>query len=287
VPAPSRHRLIVWAAWLLLGCAGERSEHDGEPARALTGVRAPAPAPLSPIAPSSTTALAARAPKSPAPASSAPASSAHADPTETRCREQPAQVFLTRRGQIAKIGAPAAERRGIEAARKRAIDYRTRHYGRFPGVGSRRDNPHPPQFYAKRAKFMGLPVVLHEKIVPALACVEARLLRECGNHPYRPRRIGGLRLDNTFLDYEVSNHVYGIALDIDSDLNPCCNCIGNWSKNAACAKKVSSVFERMAMPPCWVEVFERYGFHWLGRDDLEDTMHFEFLGDPELILAPG
>jgi hypothetical protein len=205
--------------------------------------------------------------------------------TGPQCREQPAQEFLLRAGQIAKIGAPAAERRAIEAARKRSIDYRTRHYGRFPGVGSRSDNPHPPGFYAKRATFMGLPVTLHEKVLPALACVEAALLRSCNEHAYRPRRIGGLRLDNTFKDYEVSNHVYGIALDIDPELNPCCNCVGKWSQDKACTKKVSSPFERMAMPKCWVEVFERYGFHWLGHDELEDTMHFEFLGDPERIMS--
>ncbi len=62
---------------------------------------------------------------------------------------------------------------------------------------------------------MGLPVVLNEKIFPALACVEAALVHECSEHPYQPKSVGGIRLDNTFKDYEVSNHVYGIALDID------------------------------------------------------------------------
>jgi len=39
------------------------------------------------------------------------------------------------------------------------------------------------------------------------------------------------------------------------------------------------------MPYCWVEVFESYGFYWLGRDKLQDTMHFEFLGDPAIVQA--
>ena len=201
-----------------------------------------------------------------------------------RCVEQRAQEFLLRKGQIAKIGAKKEERERIEAARKRAIDYRTRHYGRFPGFGSRSDNPHPPRFYAKRTKFMSHVFVVHEKIVPALGCVEAALKRDCAAKPYKPRGISGLRLENTYKDYEVSNHVYGIAIDIDSQLNPCCGCVGRWSENPACKKKVKSIYERMAMPKCWVEVFERYGFYWLGHDELQDTMHFEFLGDPEKTL---
>ena len=41
------------------------------------------------------------------------------------------------------------------------------------------------------------------------------------------------------------------------------------------------------MPACWVKAFERFGFYWLGRDELEDTMHFEFLGDPAKIKKGG
>ena len=41
----------------------------------------------------------------------------------------------------------------------------------------------------------------------------------------------------------------------------------------------------MAMPECWVHAFEKYGFYWLGNDQLQDTMHFEFLADPERIVA--
>ncbi len=203
--------------------------------------------------------------------------------TGPRCREQPAQDFLLRRDQIAKIGAPAEERRQIEAARQRSVDYRTREYGHFPGFGHRRDNPHPPSAYAERTTFMGVPVVVNRKIVPALACVEAALRQSCAAHPYQPRVLSGMRDHNTYTDYEVSNHVYGIAIDVDPGKNPCCNCVGKWKRSAACRKKVASEFDRMAMPRCWVEVFERYGFHWLGHDELHDTMHFEFLGDPERI----
>ena len=44
-------------------------------------------------------------------------------------------------------------------------------------------------------------------------------------------------------------------------------------------------FERTELPRCWIDTFERYGFYWLGRDpQLRDTMHFEFLGNPERII---
>jgi hypothetical protein len=205
-------------------------------------------------------------------------------PAGLRCREQPPQDFLLRQGYLAKPRAPAAERRRIEAARQRAVDYRTRHYGYFSGFGSRRDNPHPPRYYAQLTTFMGLPVVMHRKVVPALACVEAALLRDCAQHDYQPQYVSGMRYHNTYKDYEISNHVYGIAIDIDSHRNPCCGCVGRWSQHKACRKEARSIFDRMAMPECWVRVFERYGFHWLGHDELQDTMHFEFLGDPDRIL---
>ena len=262
---------------LALGCAGQRKSDEREPAESRI--------------PAASAAFAASAPVIAVPSATAPPTPvqlvavAPGVASGPQCREQPAQDFLLRKGQIAKIGAPAEERRAIEAARKRSIDYRTRTYGRFPGVGSWGDNPHPPRFYAKLAKFMGLPVVLHEKVVPALACVETAIVRECVEFDYRPKRLGGLREENTFKDYEVSNHVYGIAIDVDPELNPCCHCVGRWSQHKACAKKVLSPFERMAMPKCWVDVFERYGFHWLGHDELEDTMHFEFLGDPDRITS--
>jgi hypothetical protein len=43
-------------------------------------------------------------------------------------------------------------------------------------------------------------------------------------------------------------------------------------------------YDRMAMPECWVHAFEKYGFYWLGHDVLRDTMHYEFLGDPDRIV---
>ena len=57
-----------------------------------------------------------------------------------------------------------------------------------------------------------------------------------------------------------------------------------WPDHPACRSSSDTIFERTALPRCWIDGFERFGFYWLGRDPgLRDTMHFEFLGDPELI----
>jgi len=128
-------------------------------------------------------------------------------------------------------------------------------------------------------KFEGLSVVLHERVIPALQCVEQAIERDCRGTPYRPRSLAGTRQINTYFGGDVSNHVYGIALDIDPNDNPCCNCVEPWPDNPRCRGKKTD-WERMAMPECWVTAFEQYGFYWLGHDELKDTMHFEFLGDP-------
>jgi hypothetical protein len=274
---PTRDSLMLCAVWLTVGCreaAGEERPLT-ETARPLPGAVEPARAASPPAASGSGT---------PAQAV-APAPSAGAGAREPRCREQPPQDFLLRKHQLAIIGAPKDVQNRIEDARRSAVAYRTRLYGRVPGFGKRSDNAHSPSFYAKRTTFMGLALVLNEKVIPALRCVEAALLRECKAPAYRPKHVGGLRVgENTFKDYEVSNHLYGIAIDIDSDLNPCCGCVDFWKDHPACKKKVASPFERMAMPKCWVDVFERHGFYWLGHDELEDTMHFEFLGDPAKVM---
>ena len=186
-----------------------------------------------------------------------------------RCLEQPPQSFLIRQNYIHDA-----------AAHKEAIRYRTEHYGYVQGFGDPSWNKHPPSFYAVQTKFMGLSVTVNRKIVPALQCVEAAIKKECGSS-YVPRTLSGLRTSNTFRGGEVSNHLYGIAIDIDPDLNPCCGCVPPWSNNQLCKKASATEYDRMSMPECWVHVFERYGFYWLGHDpDLRDTMHFEWLGVP-------
>ena len=194
-----------------------------------------------------------------------------------RCREQAAQPFLVR-GNWFKKGTDSNK------ALAEAIRYRTEKYGYFPGYGSPRDNTHPPRFYAEPVKFMGMTVTVNQKVGLALRCVEAALNATPAKDEYHPHSIGGIRFANTYRGSEISNHVYGIAIDIEPDRNTCCGCVAPWTEHPLCQRRVSSIYERMAMPKSWVAIFERFGFYWLGHDVLQDTMHFEFLGDPEKIL---
>ncbi|HEY5959659.1 MAG TPA: M15 family metallopeptidase [Polyangiaceae bacterium] len=197
------------------------------------------------------------------------------------CNEQSPQEFLER-AHLNHAAKSAAERSGMLKVRALATEYRTTEYGYFEGFGDKRSNPKSPAQQSKPTTFFGLSVVLHERVIPALHCVEEQLKAECSEFNYRPKNLSGLRRKNTYVDGEVSNHVYGIAIDIDPLSNPCCKCLEPWSSSERCRGK-KTVWERMAMPRCWVEVFERFGFYWLGHDTLEDTMHFEFLGDPNRI----
>jgi hypothetical protein len=206
-----------------------------------------------------------------------------ADGKQLKCKEQSAQSFLVRGNWFPKTNDPDK----VKAARKLledAIKYRTEKYGYFEGFGSKNANPHPPKHYAKAVSFMGMSTQVHEKIIPALKCVEAALKANGGANEYKPHAMGGMRFHNTYKGVEVSNHVYGIAVDIEPDRNTCCGCVKPWNEHPLCQDKSKTVWQRMVMPKSWVDTFEKYGFYWLGHDVLQDTMHFEFLGDPDKIV---
>lgn len=256
-PVPSAATLAVGALALAASC--------GRPAP-----EAPPPAPSHELAPP--------------PAAVAPPPPAETPPTEppppeaaapVGCSEQAAQEFLMRRSYT-PVSSHAREH-------ERALAYRAEHYGAPPGrpaegLPAVRESAAPTTFF-------GVNVNLHRKIVPVLRCVEEKITAECGDR-YKPHALSGIRYKNTFRGGEVSNHLFGIALDVDAMLNPCCGCVEPFKSNPRCKKKVSAPEERMAMPYCWVRVFERYGFYWLGHDVLADTMHFEFLGDPDRTGPP-
>lgn len=197
------------------------------------------------------------------------------------CREQGVQSFLVRGNWFPRTNDPDKVKEGQKLLQD-AIKYRTEKYGYVEGFGNPKSNAHPPKFYAKTTGFMGLSVMVSEKIVPALKCVEAALKASGASDEYKPLTSSGIRFKNTYKGVEVSNHMYGIALDIEPDRNKCCGCVAPWSDDPVC-KKTTDVWKRMAMPKSWVDTFEKYGFYWLGHDVLQDTMHFEFLGDPDKI----
>ncbi len=200
-----------------------------------------------------------------------------------RCARQKAQDFLIRGNWFPRTNDAEAQKKGRQLLQD-AIRYRTEKYGYFPGFGSAKLNAHAPKHYAESTSFMGMTVTVNKRIIPALKCVEADLKATGAHAEYHPKAMGGIRFKNTYRGVEVSNHVYGIAIDIEPNLNTCCGCVKPWNEHPLCKKKVKSVYERMAMPESWVHAFERYGFYWLGHDVLQDTMHFEFLGDPDKIL---
>jgi hypothetical protein len=198
-----------------------------------------------------------------------------AEPQAT-CRREVAQSFLKRKAYV--------RNRMLDGrAHARALNWRLETYGAVAGIVPAREGLEQVSAHVRGTTFMGLPITLHEKVIPKLRCVERRILRQCKapGDRYVPRAIGGLRTVNTSHGGEVSNHLFGIAIDIDPDKNPCCHCVEPWPSHPACKDPGRSVYERTELPRCWIRAFERYGFHWLGDDQLEDTMHFEYLGDPD------
>jgi hypothetical protein len=197
------------------------------------------------------------------------------------CRYQKPQAFLIRKNFM--IGKQLDGRKANQAIR-----YRVEHYGRVEGAPYEQLNEKIAYSQAKGVHFMGLPLLVHQKIAPALACVEKRIKKDCSKSSedrYRARAVGGFRTENSYRGAEVSNHLFGIAIDIDPNRNPCCGCVAPWPEHKACQGSAASVFERTELPRCWIDTFERYGFYWLGRDpQLRDTMHFEFLGNPDRIV---
>jgi hypothetical protein len=189
------------------------------------------------------------------------------------CNDQPPQDFLVR-GNFLKV----------PGGNQRAIQYRTDTYGFFPGFGRPGPGARPVGDSIVETTFMALPVRMNRKVVPALACVEAEIRAACVDHPYTAHALAGVRTKNTYRGGEVTNHIYGIAIDVDPVRNTCCGCVKPWNDAPRCRRPAKTEYDRMEMPECWVHAFERFGFYWLGHDVLQDTMHYEFLGDPDHIL---
>jgi D-alanyl-D-alanine carboxypeptidase len=269
-------------ALVFLACAGCAAAPEPPPAKAEPPAAPPAPVAVAAATAGSTITVtdapdAMADPDPPAPSAPPPAPT-----SSSACNEQPPQDFLVRSNYLPKGDAAEIKRR--VAMHQEAIRYRTEHYGYFHGFGKPADNPHPPDYYAEDTTFMGKPVRMNKRIIPALKCVEEEIKLSCADHPYTPRALAGIRFHNTYHSGEITNHAYGIAIDIDPAQNSCCGCVPPWNSSPLCKRPLKTGYERMSMPECWVHAFERYGFYWLGHDVLQDTMHFEFLGDPDKIV---
>lgn len=200
------------------------------------------------------------------------------------CNEQAPQSFLMRSTYIVKPGAPPEEVDRRHRIHMEALEYRIRRYGFIRGVGSPAWNPYPPVTYSEETTFFGIKVRLNKRIIPALACVEEEIRSACSKEPYTPQVLDGIRYKNTLYNGEVTNHAFGIAIDVNPGENSCCGCLPPLNTWPTCKRPAASPFERAKIPRCWVDSFTKFGFYWLGYDPLEDTMHFEFLGDPDKIL---
>lgn len=207
-----------------------------------------------------------------------------ADAAPVQCNEQPPDPALIRGNWVTKVRMPPEEQRRRRQLAQEAIRIRSERYGRFAEIGRPDWNAHPPLHYARGVRVFGLPVRLNEHVIPAVQCAERAIAEACTATPYTPVRLSGIRDRNTYHNGEVSNHVFGIALDVDPQRNSCCGCVAPWPEHPLCQLETDDIFDRMAMPECWVRQFQRFGFYWLGDDELRDTMHFEFLGDPDRIV---
>lgn len=206
---------------------------------------------------------------------------------KSKCNEQKAQSFLMRSTYVYQRKIPAEEAQNRKKLHREAIAWRTRKYGRVEGFGDETMNSRAPYDYSAEGRFFGLHIRMNRRVLFALGCVEESIKQTCSKTPYQPKMLDGLRTRNTFHNNEVSNHLFGIAIDIDPDRNACCHCVAPSKDAPICRKPATTPFDHAEIPPCWVDAFEKFGFYWLGRDELEDTMHFEFLGDPDKIEASG
>lgn len=204
---------------------------------------------------------------------------------QSKCNEQKAQSFLMRSAYVYQPGLSPEEKQNRKKLHRATIAWRTVRYGRVEGFGDETMNSRAPYDYAGDARFFGLNIRMNRRVLVALGCVEESIKQTCSHTPYVPKMLDGLRSRNTFHNNEVSNHLFGIAIDIDPDRNACCHCVAPAKDAPICKKPAKTPFDHAEIPACWVDAFERFGFYWLGRDELEDTMHFEFLGDPDRIVA--
>jgi hypothetical protein len=101
-------------------------------------------------------------------------------------------------------------------------------------------------------------VTCHRVMIPQLAAALGEIESEGLASLIRPEDYAGCyapRFIDRNPDLPLSNHAFGLAVDLNSDTNP----LGTTGD----------------MDPRVVEIFEKWGFEWGGRWERPDPMHFE------------
>ena len=126
-----------------------------------------------------------------------------------------------------------------------------------------------------RVRFLGMPVRVHRRIVPALERVAGRLAgarkADASLAPFLRRLSGGFAARKIAGTDRTSAHAYGIAIDLDKSMSD----YWRWRKDGGWRNRI---------PQAIVDAFEAEGFIWGGRWYHYDTMHFEYR--PELFGPP-
>lgn len=132
---------------------------------------------------------------------------------------------------------------------------------------------------------------VNKKVYGAFKCVEQEILKTCDDtgknykivstntrRGANSRDLAALKDPQTKEPKPAfSNHVYGIAIDINPKTNPDCRDAGH-----------NCNFD---IPMCWVRAFQKYGFRWLGDkehgadNNIRDYMHFDFQGDLSKVIS--
>ena len=128
-----------------------------------------------------------------------------------------------------------------------------------------------------RIPFLGMPVRVHRRIVPALERVAARLAKaraaDARLEPFLRKLSGGFASRKIAGTERTSAHAWGIAIDLDKSMSD----YWRWSKS-------KTLRWRNRIPQAIVDAFEAEWFIWGGRWYHYDTMHFEYR--PELEGPP-
>lgn len=127
--------------------------------------------------------------------------------------------------------------------------------------------------HLKTVQVLGGSVQVHEKLAPCLESVEQNRKAKGIDYVQSPSKggIGGYRATDGQIGND-SYHVYGAAIDVNSETNPYCNggtVVGN-----------PDYCDNPEIPMELVKVFRDHGFYWGGDyNSLKDYMHFEWHGE--------